>query len=277
MKKMKKMKNLLTATLLVICVASTTYYIYIKYNEYQEQKKIEELKEYTEQTQASTETEYESEEQSSEPTTSEEESTEFMEPEEKKILPQYARLYSENADLYGWLKIEDTVIDYPVMYTPESPEYYLHKDWDKEDSNQGLLFVDARTDMDETENTIIYGHCMKNRTMFGSLKDYKDSSFYEEHKYIEFDTIYEKATYEIVSVSKGIAYYEKEPENEYLYYKHTELDTEEAFNEYIQNAKNNAYYETGVTAEYGDKLITLSTCDYWTKNARLYIVAKKIS
>ena len=131
--------------------------------------------------------------------------------------------------------------------------------------------------MDETENTIIYGHCMKNRTMFGSLKDYKDSSFYDEHKYIEFDTIYEKATYEIISVSKGIAYYEKEPENEYLYYKHTELDTEEAFDAYIQNAKNNAYYETGVTAEYGDKLITLSTCDYWTKNARLYIVAKKIS
>ena len=275
MKKMKKMKNLLTAILLVICVASTTYYIYIKYNEYQEQKKIEELKEYTEQTQASIE--YESEEQSSEPTISEEESTEFMEPEEKKILPQYVRLYAENADLYGWLKIEGTVIDYPVMYTPESPEYYLHKDWNKEDSNQGLLFADARTDMDETENTIIYGHCMKNRTMFGSLKDYKDSSFYDEHKYIEFDTIYEKATYEIISVSKGIAYYEKEPENEYLYYKHTELDTEEAFDAYIQNAKNNAYYETGVTAEYGDKLITLSTCDYWTKNARLYIVAKKIS
>lgn len=275
MKKMKKMKNLLTAILLVICVASTTYYIYIKYNEYQEQKKIEELKEYTEQTKASTE--YESEEQSSEPTISEEESTEFMEPEEKKILPQYVRLYAENEDLYGWLKIEGTVIDYPVMYTPESPEYYLHKDWNKEDSNQGLLFADARTNMDETENTIIYGHCMKNRTMFGSLKDYKDSSFYDEHKYIEFDTIYEKATYEIISVSKGIAYYEKEPENEYLYYKHTELDTEEAFDAYIQNAKNNAYYETGVTAEYGDKLITLSTCDYWTKNARLYIVAKKIS
>ena len=275
MKKMKKMKNLLTAILLVICVASTTYYIYIKYNEYQEQKKIEELKEYTEQTKASTE--YESEEQSSEPTISEEESTEFMEPEEKKILPQYVRLYAENEDLYGWLKIEGTVIDYPVMYTPESPEYYLHKDWNKEDSNQGLLFADARTNMDETENTIIYGHCMKNRTMFGSLKDYKDSSFYDEHKYIEFDTIYKKATYEIISVSKGIAYYEKEPENEYLYYKHTELDTEEAFDAYIQNAKNNAYYETGVTAEYGDKLITLSTCDYWTKNARLYIVAKKIS
>lgn len=271
---MKKMKNLLTAILLIIFVASTAIYIYLKYNEYQEQQKIEELKEYTEQSQV---TEYESEEVSEQETTSkDEEDTEPAEPEEKQILAEYATLYSANQDLYGWLKIDDTVIDYPVMYTPQDPQYYLHKDWNKEESNQGLLFVDART-MDETENTIIYGHCMKNRTMFGSLKDYKDSNFYEEHKYIEFNTIYEKATYEIVSVSKGIAYYEKEPENEYLYYKHTELDNKEAFDEYIQNAKSNAYYETGVTAEFGDKLITLSTCDYWTKNARLFIVAKKIS
>ena len=118
---------------------------------------------------------------------------------------------------------------------------------------------------------------MKNGSLFVSLKNYKDISYYEEHKYIEFDTIYERAKYEIISVTKAVVYYEKEPpKGEYLFYEHTELDNKEAFDAYIKNAKENAYFETGVTTEYGDKLITLCTCDYWTTNARLLVIAKKI-
>lgn len=275
---MKKMKSIVTGILSIILVISTTYYIYLRYNEFQERKQIEELRNYTEQITQETEEPISIEENEEVEETIIQENTQITETQEKEILNEYAILYSENADLYGWLKIEDTVIDYPVMYTSsEKSQFYLHRDWNKEESKSGLLFADERTNVDETENTIIYGHCMKNRSMFGTLKDYKNIDFYEEHKYIEFDTIYEKAIYEIVSVSKGIAYYDNEPEDEYLYYKHTELDSLEDFDEYIQNAKDNAYFETGVTAEYGDKLITLSTCDYWTENARLYIVAKKIS
>jgi len=187
------------------------------------------------------------------------------------------RLIQDNSDLYGWIKIEDTVIDYPVMHTPNEANFYIHKNWEKEESKAGTPFVDVRTVEGETENTIIYAHNMKNRTMFGSLKDYKESSFYKEHKYIEFDTIYEEATYEIIAVSKAIIYYDKEPpKDEYLFYEHTELESEEAFCAYVDCIKENAYYETGVTAQYGDKLITLCTCDYWTANARLLVVAKKI-
>lgn len=287
---MKKMKKIVTVILFMIFIISTISYLKIKHTEYLEKSKMEDLKEYKEQIQDVTsqsmqkDTQMESEKFEETVKVEKEEILEtkqndFIEEnklEEGQVLEDYAALYAENSDLYGWLKIADTIIDYPVMYTPQEPQYYLHRNWDKKESKSGLLFADERTN-DETENTIIYGHCMKNRTMFGSLKDYKDVNFYEKHKYIEFDTLYEKATYEIVSVSKAIVYYDEEPEGEYLYYKHTELNTSKEFDDYIQNAKKNAYFETGVIAEYGDKLITLSTCDYWTENARLYIVAKKIS
>lgn len=272
---MKKMKKLVIIILYMVCIVSVMYYISIKYKEYEGEKKIEELRKYTERFEKEKTTSNEKKENLHVVDSTSNETV--IESKDSKILPEYLALYSENSDLYGWLKIEGTVIDYPVMYTTqENSQFYLHRDWNKQESKEGLLFADERT-TDETENVIIYGHCMKNRTMFGSLKDYKNIEFYEKHKYIEFNTLYEKSTYEIVSISKGIVYYTEEPQDEYLYYYHTELDTVDEFDAYIKNAKDNAYFETGVTAKYGDKLITLSTCDYWTENARLYIVAKKIS
>lgn len=264
---MKKMEKWVLFILCIIFVVSTTYYAGQKYTSFQEKKELQQLKEIKEQVHKDSNI-------SSQEEKKEEQIYTLV--DDKQILTEYATLYLENSDLYGWLKIEGTSIDYPVMYTPQSPQFYLRRNWNKEKNKSGLLFVDERTS-DETENIIIYGHNMKNRTMFGSLKDYKDVNFYEEHKYIEFDTIYEKSTYEIICVSKGVVFYYEEPITKYLYYNHIELDNPEEFDKYINNARNNAYYETGVNAEYGDKLITLSTCDYWTENGRLYIVAKKIS
>lgn len=278
-KNIRILKNIVTVILFIICVSSFAGFVYLEYNSYQSKKKFEELQAVVEDKKEEVVVEEETTEEETTLEEQTEEETNIIEQqeEEKEILPEYKDLYNENNDLYGWLKIEDTVINYPVMCTPNDGEYYLHKDWNGEESKEGVLFADYRTNIDETENTIIYGHNMKNRTMFGSLREYKNESFYEKHKYIEFDTIYEKATYEIVAVSKGIAYYEKKPEGKYLYYNQVELNSEEEFNKYINNAKENSYFETGITAEYGDKLITLSTCDYWTDNARLFIVAKKIS
>lgn len=199
--------------------------------------------------------------------------------EERQILQEYRQLYAENNDMYGRIKIEGTDIDYPVMFTPEDPNFYSDKNWQKEQCYHNVgttIWMDGQT-TEESENTILYGHNSKSYQMFRSLMDYKDPQYYEEHKYIMFDTLYEKRTYEIISVSRAIVYYEEEPpQGEYLFYEHIELDSEEEFNAYIENAKQNAYYEIEATAEYGDKLITLSTCDYWTKNARLIIVAKRI-
>lgn len=197
----------------------------------------------------------------------------------QQVLQKYRQLYKENNDMYGRIKIEGTNIDYPVMFTPEEPNFYSDKNWEKEQCYRKVgtsIWIDGRT-TEESENIIIYGHNSETYVMFRTLMDYKDPQYYEEHKYITFDTLYEEGTYEIISVAKAVVYYEKEPpEGEYLYYEHIELNSKEEFDAYIQNAKENAYYDIEVTAEYGDKLITLSTCDYWTQNARLIIVAKKI-
>lgn len=200
----------------------------------------------------------------------------FSQNEEKSILSEYANLYEENSDLYGWIEIKDSVINYPVMYTPEDPNFYLYKNWFKEYSPSGSIFIDGRAD-DETENLIIYGHNMYDgTTMFSSLVQYKQKEHYESHKYIQFETLYETSLYEIIAVSKAVVYNEAMPKDEYLFYEHMELNSEDEFNKYIEYVKENSYYEIENTATYGDKLITLCTCDYGGKDARLLIVAKGI-
>lgn len=203
---------------------------------------------------------------------------EEMTKKEKQILPEYKRLYEENNDLYGWIKIEGTEIDYPVMFTPENPNFYEDKNWKKEVCYRNVgtvIWLDGAT-TSESENTIIYGHNSKSYTMFRALMDYKDPNFYQEHKYIEFNTLYEKQIYEIISISKSLAFNGETPKEKYSFFDHIELNSKEEFDAYVQNAKQSAYYEIATTAEYGDKLITLSTCDYWAENARLIVVAKKI-
>lgn len=194
----------------------------------------------------------------------------------KQVLPQYSELYQENSDLIGWITIEDTPIDYPVMQTIDDPIYYIHRDWDKNDSTTGLPLIDARCTI-ESENIIIYSHNMKDGTMFGTLKKYKDKSYYDSHSIIKFNTIYEEAQYQIISISLAKVYYDdNQPEDEFLYYNYIDLDSKQEFQLYIDNIKKNSLYDTGISAEYGDKLITLCTCDYYTEDGRLLVVAKKI-
>lgn len=257
----------LMITLCVICaICSGTYLVQYHYNKMVQNRIIEEIQERKGQEQGEVIVE-----------PAEERNTEKLENEEKQILPEYQTLYDENNDMYGWIKIDDTVIDYPVMFTPEDPNFYENRNWNKEKCNVGTtIFIDGRTGED-SENIIVYGHNMRDFSMFGSLKYYKDKEYYENHKYIEFDTVYEKATYEIIAVSKAKVYYNEEPsEDEYLFYMNIELDSEEDFYNYISNIKSNSYYAIENTAHYGDQLITLCTCDKYTTDGRFLIVAKKI-
>lgn len=271
------LKGILFIALITIFLSAVLNIVYVKDKEKQENKELQEIvtRQETKKETTETETSKKTKETESE-TKGSKETKKIAKDKSKEILSEYKELYEDNKNLYGWIKIEDTVINYPVMFTPDKPSYYLHHDWEGKESVSGIPFVDERTVEGETENVIIYGHNMKNRTMFGSLREYKDKTYYQKHKYIQFDTIHKKAEYEIIAVYKAIAYYDEEPEDEYLFYYHQELDTKKEFNEYIRNAKNNSYFDTGVTATYGDSLITLSTCDYWTENARLNVVAKKI-
>lgn len=190
-------------------------------------------------------------------------------------LRKYDDLYNKNPDFFGWLKIEGTKIDYPVMYKPEDSEYYLHRDFYGKYSDSGMLFIDGECPR-VSNYYLIYGHHMNNGTMFGELPNYGKKAFYEKHKIIFFDTRYENRDYEVVAAFYGKIYPEEEEKNHFCYYKYKNLTSEKTFNEYVKNVKANQIYETGITPKFGDELITLSTCNYHTENGRFVVVARRI-
>lgn len=197
----------------------------------------------------------------------------------RDVLIKYQELYRANKDFMGWLKIDGTDIDYPVMYTPDEREYYLHKDFDGEYSYAGCLFIDnlcTPTGDDISDNIIIYGHNMKSGTMFHQLTLYRDENFYRDHKYINFDTLEDTGTYEVIAAFKAQVY-EKGDTEHYHYYDFYDASDEEEFNEFIQYIRSCCTYDFDSTANYGDKLITLSTCSYHVNDGRYVVVAKKIA
>lgn len=193
------------------------------------------------------------------------------------VVAKYSELYKINPDIIGWLKIEGTMIDYPVMHTPDDPEYYLHRGFDKQKAKAGTLFMDESSDIfTPTFNFMIYGHNMKNGTMFRDLIKYESKEFYKEHKYIQFDTIYKggQGKYEVVAAAYSKIY--PASSNAFKYYKYAGATSESDFNTFIKGIKAEAAYDTGATAEYGDQLILLSTCAYHTDEGRFYVVAKRV-
>jgi len=191
--------------------------------------------------------------------------------EQKKETINFKKLYELNNDFVGWLKIENTNISYPVMQTENSRKnYYLRKNFYKEYSQLGTPYIAEYCNIQTSDNVIIYGHHIKNNQMFGELEKYKKKEFYKSHKIISFNTINEKANYEIVAVFKTVAY------TGFEYYKFVNSSSRQEFDTFIQKCKELSFYETKNTAKYGDKLITLSTCEYSNKDGRLVVVAKKI-
>lgn len=197
------------------------------------------------------------------------------EAEPREVLEEYQNLLLKNRKLIGWVKIDDTYIDYPVMQTTDN-EYYLDHNMNQEYDKNGTIFMDKDCDvLKPSTNFILYGHHMRNGRMFGQLDQYKDESFYEKHPYISFDTIYEKGTYQIMYVFRSRVY--KETEIVFKYYQFIEANGEQEFNSAMDEMAALSLYDTGVTAQYGDQLLTLSTCDYQETDGRFVVVAKKIS
>lgn len=192
-----------------------------------------------------------------------------------EILPEYAAIYEENEDFAGWIKIEDTKVDNPVMLTKGNRDYYLTRNFNGEEDINGTLFMDARTDLtDRSTNIIIYGHNMKSGQMFGGLKKYLEKDYWTSHKQVTFDTIYEKGTYEIFAVCLSQVQYRNE--SAFRYYNFIEADTEEEFDEFIENIKQLSVFVSEDLPQYGDDLLTLSTCNNFVEDGRLFLVAKKV-
>ena len=191
---------------------------------------------------------------------------------EQTAFEKYAAVYEQNSDFVGWISIEGTNIDYPVMQTVDNPNYYLKRSFEKQYSDYGVPYVQANCDLGLSDNCVIYGHHMNNGSMFADLCKYESEDFYQSHKTIRFDTLSGFGEYEVVAVFKTAAY----SEHGFKYYHFVNADSAEDFDAFIAKCKELALYDTGVTAEYGDKLITLSTCEYSRQNGRMVVVAKKI-
>lgn len=209
------------------------------------------------------------------PTTKQEEPVSGPTPEELLAarLAAYGELREENPDFYGWLSIADTQLNYPVMYTPDDPEHYLRRSFDGKYSVSGTPFLDGAC-YEGCGNYIIYGHMMRDGSMFATLKDYANEEFWREHPVICFDTPEQAAEYEVVAAFYSRAYYQDE-EGVFRYYRYTDLTEPVRFDEFLSNVRACAQYDTEVDVQYGDELLTLSTCSYHTDNGRFVVVARK--
>lgn len=191
------------------------------------------------------------------------------------IANPYADSYQANADMAAWLQIPDTVIDYPVMWTPWDENYYLYRDFNKAQNQNGCLILDTDSCVAPmTTNLIIHGHNMKSGAMFGSLLQYEKKDYYEKHKQIILHTPQQQHIYEVIAVFRSQVY--RKSDQVFKFYQFFQADTEEEFLDFYNNIKALSQYDTGVTANFGDHFITLSTCVYHVENGRLVVVAKEI-
>lgn len=197
------------------------------------------------------------------------------EPTLKPVENPYRDSFLANSDMAAWLQIADTEIDYPVMWTPEDEEYYLRRGFDGSSNRNGCLILDTDSSLNPlTTNLIIHGHNMKSGAMFGTLTDYEDEAYGQEHKNISLYTRECLRNYEVIAVFRSQVY--KKSDQVFKFYQFFQADTAEEFDDFYQNIKALSLYDTGVTAEFGDRFLTLSTCAYHVENGRFVVVAKEV-
>ena len=200
--------------------------------------------------------------------------TEAVSEEAPDMLEKYEELYQKNQDLIGWIKIADTIIDYPVVQG-EDNDFYLTHDFNGNYDRNGTIFLDFNCEIfPRSTNLILYGHHMKSGKMFAEIEKYASEKFYDTHKYIYFDTLYDEGVYEVMYVFRDRVY--SQADVNFKYYEFYDAITEEEFNSYMKDMEERSYYDTGVKANFGDALLTLSTCDYQQTNGRFVVVAKRI-
>lgn len=192
------------------------------------------------------------------------------------MLAHMVELYEKNNDVAGWVRIADTKIDYPFVYTPDDFNKYLHMDLDGNYSYAGAIIMDQRcTANPESSNIILHGHNMKNGSMFNNLMNYVKKSYWEKHPTIYYSNLYEEREYEIIAVLYDKVY--QKTDKVFKFYEFTDPQTAEEFDKAIEYFKSNSFYDTGLTAEFGDRLLMLVTCSYHIDDGRLVVVAREIT
>ena len=203
------------------------------------------------------------------------------------ILPEYREIYEKNNEVVGWLKIDGTIIDYPVLQRKEDEEFYIHHDFYGRKSANGCLVMDSDSEAGigrkadsyingtpPSTNIIIHGHHLIVKEMFADLVKYEKKSYGLEHHLICFDSLYERREYELISAFYSKVY--EKDEDVFKYYNFFNAENEEEFDDFYKNIKKLSLYDTGVEASFGDEFITLSTCAYHTENGRFVVVGKRV-
>ncbi len=209
---------------------------------------------------------------------------ELEEPEETFPLNRdYKAFYEKNnnKDFVGWLRIDGTKLDYPVMQSPISEaNYYLYRDYNGDNSTRGSIYAREECDVfTPGDNVTMYGHNMKDGSMFAALNAYVNKSAWDNNSLVFFDTFNHETgevqyhVYKIFSVFKTTANLGEG----FTYQRFENAANQQEFDEFVSNCKKLSFYDTGITPQYGDKMICLSTCEYTLDNGRLVVAAVRIS
>ena len=196
-------------------------------------------------------------------------------------LDRRRRSWEANSDTIGWISIPGTEIDYPVMYTPEDPDFYLNHGFDREPSAGGMIYLDAGDDCGgrkaqepaeeeaaKRNNFILYGHHMKNGTMFAGLEQYRSAEFFEEHRTIFFDMLAGTGDYEVFAVFCMTAREAGEQLAPYL-----AAETKEQYGRLMETVRAKSLHGPKETPEWPRRLLTLMTCEYTQNEGRLFLMA----
>jgi|GEM_PF-111793 sortase B len=199
----------------------------------------------------------------------------FVDPSTLTILPEYEGLVAQNKEMVGWIEIPDTEVNYPVVQKADDNSYYLTHAFDQSEDKNGSIFMDYRSSVvNTTTNTILYGHNMASGKMFAALKNYENASYLEAHKTVTFNTIYEQRTYEIVAVCLGQV--ENQDSSGYRYYNFISAQKAQDMQDFVDYVSSRNIYGKQVEISTTDQLLTLSTCNHYIEDGRLFLVAKRV-
>lgn len=250
-KKNNKISKYIFIICLIIFIFGVSYLFYYFYNKNKDKNKIEEI--------------------NNEIAVNDEVSNEISTANIEKV-KEYKKI---NNDVIGWIKIEDTKIDFPLLQN-EDNNYYLTHDCKNQSNKYGSIFLKNECDINDiNSNLLIYGHNMKDEKMFNCLLNYQNKEYYDQHKIIKITTENEEREYEIISAFKSRIFYENE-KNVFRFYYTYNFKDENEYNDYITNVKKLQLYDTGVTANFGEQLVTLITCEYSQENGRMVVIGKRI-
>ena len=191
---------------------------------------------------------------------------------QNSILGKLSELYAQNDELGGWVRIDGTKVNYPVMFTPDNPEKYISLSFIKKYSASGVPFIgEGYTISPRSDNIVLYGHHMRSGAMFATIVNYQKKQFLQKHPVIYFSTLYEEGEYEIfAAIATDLRSAKK-----LRCYTFVNAADEADFHAFIAGLRAASFYETDVEVKYGDDLLTLSTCAYHTNEGRLIIVARR--